>query len=470
MKSTKASFDITAFSSYKSIKDQYTNDFIKNNKTVVVSNDENKLVIAKSDKSKLGDNYFNSLHKNKNVSFLKIKDRDFSEFIGSCVELGCKGQINTKNRIADFNLESISSDAPIVNIINAICLEAIRKNCSDIHIQNTKDHIKIRLRIDGVLQTVKTLEGSLTDSLVNRIKVMSGLNVMENRLCQDGRMTVSSDGQVYDFRVSIVPCITGQSIVLRLFNIKNKNLTLEDLGFSAANYKKLDKALKLSNGMILATGPTGSGKTTTLHALISKMDKEHLKIVTIEDPVEKEIEGVDQIQVNNEIGLTFESILRRLLRQDPDVIMVGEIRDKETAQLAVRAALTGHLILSTLHTNDSAGAFFRLRNLGIENYLVADVLRMSLAQRLVRKVCPYCKGKGCDECSNTGFKGRTCVSEIIECDDEIREMVERGCTETELRTLLKKKSFKTLQQDALQQLKKGITTREELITEGLYES
>ncbi len=470
MTKTKPSFDITAFSSYKTVKDQYTDDFIKNNKSVIITNDDNIVELAYSDKSKLDENFFVQLHRNKSVKFYKVKDNDFSEFIGSCVELSDKEKKHVKNKTADFNLESISSDAPVINIINAICLEAIRKNSSDIHIQSLKNSIKIRLRIDGVLQTVKELKSSLSDSLVNRIKVMAGLNVMENRLCQDGRMSVSSDGRIYDFRVSIIPCIAGQSIVLRLFNAEEKKLNLEDLGFSSENYKRLEKALKYSNGMILATGPTGSGKTTTLHALISKMDKEHLKIITIEDPVEKEIDGVDQIQVNNEIGLTFESILRRLLRQDPDVIMVGEIRDRETAQLAVRAALTGHLILSTLHTNDSAGVIFRLRNLGIEDYLIADVLRLSLAQRLIRKVCISCKGSGCEECSNTGFKGRTCVSEIIECDDEIRKLIESGCTETELRVLLTKKSFKNLNQDALKKLKMGITTKDELIMEGLYEN
>ena len=394
-----------------------------------------------------------------------VKESDFAEFIGNFVDKGFKDSGIKEESY--FNLEDISGDAPVVNVINAICLEAIRKKASDIHIQGTKDSVSVRLRMDGVLQTVRQLDRNILNPLVSRLKVMSGLNVMENRLCQDGRMSVQTAGKKLDFRVSIVPAVTGQNIVLRLFNTESEELPLDLLGFSEENLTEIRKALHLPYGMILATGPTGSGKTTTLHAMLKEMDKEHLKIVTIEDPVEKEIDGIEQIQVNDEIGLTFGSILRRILRQDPDVIMVGEIRDTETAELAVRSALTGHLILSTLHTNDSVSAVTRLRNLGIEPYLIAGVLRMSIAQRLVRKACPSCVGTGCDDCDFTGYKGRTVVSEVFSVNENTSEMIERGNSDSEIRKYLLQGKFSTLQDSAKQKVKEGISTKEEMMREGL---
>ena len=330
-----------------------------------------------------------------------------------------------------------------------------------------KDFVNVRLRIDGVLQSVRKLEKHVFDSLVSRVKVMSALNVMENRLCQDGRMSVQVQDKKLDFRVSVVPSVCGQNIVLRLFDNGDEELTLEELGFSKENLKKLNSALNNPYGMILATGPTGSGKTTTLHALIKKMDKEHLKIVTIEDPVEKTIDGIEQIQVNDEINLTFENILRHVLRHDPDVIMVGEIRDKETAELAVRSALTGHLILSTIHTNDSVGAVSRLRNLGIEPYLISGTLRTVLAQRLVRKTCKECRGKGCGPCSFTGFSGRTAISEIFDVDEKISSMIESQSSDAEIRNYIKTLGFKTLKEDAALKIKSGISTKDEIMREGL---
>lgn len=469
MEINKSDFNITEFSSFSEIYEQYSVEFIKAQRCVVIACDEKQAVIAKSEKSSCKKEFFEKIHNSKFIEIIEVKDNDFAEFIGSFVEKAESNNLNKHVRDGDYSLEEISSDAPAVNIINAICLEAIRKNTSDIHIQIARDEVIVRLRIDGVLQKVKVFSSSISSSLVNRIKIMSGLNVMENRVCQDGRMTVTSNGINYDFRVSIIPCVKGQSIVLRLFNLKSKDLTLRELGFTKANYLKLQKSLRYSNGMILVTGPTGSGKTTTLHALLNEMDKEHLKIVTIEDPVEKEIEGVDQVQVNEEIGLTFESILRRILRQDPDVIMVGEIRDKETAELAVRSALTGHLILSTLHTNDSIGAVSRLKNLGIENYLISDVLRLSLAQRLVRKVCENCKGNGCKVCNKTGYKERTVISEIFECDENVRKIIEEDKTESEMKKYLKSRGFVSLQEDAVEKVKAKITTQEEILREGFYE-
>lgn len=467
MRKIKNIFNITSFSEYKKVNGQYTDSFIKGSRCVKKTETEKtvEVVVSESYKDKVP--VLESVHSGKKIEFIVVKDSDFAEFIGNCVDLKFDKKNKTKKDTTGFRLEDINSEAPVVNTINAICLEAIRRKASDIHIQSEKNFVNIRMRIDGVLQSVRQLDKNIFDSLVSRIKVMSGLNVMENRLCQDGRMSVVSDGKKLDFRVSIVPAVTGQNVVLRLFNADDEELSLIDLGFSKNNLKKINNSLHLPYGMILATGPTGSGKSTTLHAMLKEMDREHLKIVTIEDPVEKMIEGVEQIQVNSEIGLTFESVLRRILRQDPDVIMVGEIRDRETAELAVRSALTGHLILSTLHTNDSISAVTRLKNLGIEPYLISGVLRLSIAQRLVRKVCSKCKGKGCEACNFTGYKGRTAVSEVFSVDDSVAQLIEKDKTDSEIRKYILTKDFTTMRTDALEKIKASVTTKEEILREGL---
>lgn len=459
--------DITTFSEYRNIHEQFTDDYIKTNRCVKYSDETDGIEILVSEKYVSNIKIIQSLYPNRNIDVVTVQDSDFVEFIGNYVEKTTEITDRKDNKDNTYNLENISSDAPVVNIINAICLAAIRNNASDIHIQGDKTNVKVRFRIDGVLQTVKTLPLEIFSGITNRIKVMSGLNVMENRLCQDGRMSVVTENNNIDFRVSIVPTTNGQSIVLRLFNTCRQSIPLEELGFSETSYSNLNMALSLPNGMILVTGPTGSGKTTTLHALISKMDKEHLKIVTIEDPVEKEIDGVDQVQVNDEIGLTFNAILRRVLRQDPDVIMVGEIRDEDTANLAVRAALTGHLILSTLHTNDSVSAITRLKNLGIEPYLISSVLKLSIAQRLIRKTCRNCNGTGCGECTYTGYKGRTAISESFFVDNELAKKIETGESEDSIRETLINKRFSVLKKDAKRKLEMGITTLDELKREGL---
>ena len=337
-------FQILTFSEYKDVKNQYTDAFIKNSCCVKIFEDRTTVRIAVADGFEDKIDVLKDIHYPKTIEIISVEQSEFAEFIGNHVEKKVKVSESEKNDT--LSLTEINSEAPIVNIVNGILLEAIRKKVSDIHIQCNRDVVLVRFRIDGVLQVVKKLDKKIYPLIVSRIKIMANLNVMENRLCQDGRLSVTIEEKKIDFRISIVPTTTGQSIVLRLFNKENSNLSLENLGFSDEVYKELDKAIFYPYGMILATGPTGSGKTTTLHALMERMDKEHLKIVSIEDPVEEEIEGIEQIQVNNEIGLSFDNILRRILRQDPDVIMVGEIRDEETAELAVRAALTGHLILS----------------------------------------------------------------------------------------------------------------------------
>lgn len=460
-------FDITEFSWHREVAGQYTDRFIKASRCVKVSDSEECITVAVSDSFRDSIGILRQVHSPKKLKTEIVKDSRFAEFIGRFVEKPEEEKEEAECTGSGFRLEDINSDAPAVNIINAICLEAIRRNASDIHIQSTKSDVCVRFRIDGVLQTVRRLERSIFGTVVSRIKVMSSLNVMENRLCQDGRMSVQAGSRRPDFRVSVVPSVTGQNIVLRLFNLESGGLTLGQLGFSDENLAKITSALSLPHGMILATGPTGSGKTTTLHAMLREMDREHLKIVTIEDPVEKVIDGIEQIQVNDGIGLTFGSVLRRILRQDPDVIMVGEIRDAETAGLAVRSALTGHLILSTLHTNDSVSAVTRLRNLRVEPYLIAGVLRTSIAQRLVRKVCPECGGSGCAGCGSTGYKGRTAVSEVFTADEQTAHMIEQGFSESDIRSYLAKHRFVTLQEDAAGKVADGISTREEIMREGL---
>lgn len=460
-------FDILEFSEFQSIKGQYTKEFIKCSRCVKISETENEVSVAVSQSHKGVIKVLEKAHEPKKVKAIFVKDSDFAEFTGNFMDGKAENCLQKKKSESGYLLEEISSDAPAVNIINAVCLEAIRRNASDIHIQGTKEAVKVRMRIDGVLQTVRVFERAVFDAIAGRVKIMSGLNVMESRLCQDGRMSVMTEGKKLDMRVSVVPSAAGQDIVLRLFKSEGDELSLEHLGFSEVNLKKIKSSLKNPYGMILATGPTGSGKTTTLHAMIREMDAEHLKIVTIEDPVEKIIDGIEQVQVNDEIGLTFESVLRRILRHDPDVIMVGEIRDRETAELAVRASLTGHLILSTVHTNDSVSSVARLKNLGIEPYLIAGTLKTVIAQRLVRKPCPNCKGKGCMSCGMTGCKGRTAVSEVFDVDEKCRAMIERNESESEIRKHIARHGFLTLKEDAALKIRCGMSTEKEIMREGL---
>ncbi len=458
--------DITEFAWYRAVTGQYTDSFIKTSRCVKLNESDDEVCVAAAQNAADDIGILTLVHSPKKIRVVQVKEADFAEFVGKYVE-GVSDNISSRMNDEAFCLENINSDAPVVNVINAICLEAIRKRASDIHIQGTKEGINVRLRIDGVLKTVRTLSKNIFDNLVSRIKIMADLNVMENRLCQDGRMSVQAGGRKLDFRVSIVPSVCGQDVVLRLFDAEGEILGLDELGFSKDNLNMLKDSLRNPYGMILVTGPTGSGKTTTLHAMIKSLNMDLLKIVTIEDPVEKIIDGAEQIQVNEGIGLGFETILRRILRQDPDVIMVGEIRDPETAALAVRSALTGHLILSTIHTNDSLSAVSRLRNLGIEPYLIAGTLRAVLAQRLVRKSCHECSGKGCTICSFTGYSGRTAVSEVFLPDEEASMMIGKCASDYEIRRHMTKLGFRTLREDAMSKLKDGISTESEMVREGL---
>lgn len=485
-------FSLPAFSSYRNISEQYKDSYIRNSFAVKISEDDESVRIAVAEsKACEAIPFLKNLHASKNVIPTVVSDSDFAEFIGNIVD---SHSVADKDESKDnpFALESVSESAPAVNIINATCIEAVRRGASDIHIQCESDSVRIRFRIDGVLKTSRTLEKSVFPSLSSRIKVMANMNIMEQRLPQDGHISVSEGNKSLDFRVSVVPNAYGESIVLRLFDNSESVQKLSQLGFSQENYETIKKTSSIPNGLVIITGPTGSGKTTTLHALLGEMDAERLKIITIEDPVEKLLPHIDQIQVNEAIGLTFESVLSKLLRQDPDVIMVGEIRDSATAQLAVRAALTGHLIFSTLHTNDSVSAISRLRNMGVEPYLISSVLRFSLAQRLVRKVCPYCsksvplsaemaalakkydlhgetmkESVGCEKCLFTGYKGRTAVSEVFELDGEVTEAIDEMKGDSALYDIFRKKGMRTMQEDAVNKVLSGETTFQEVVREGL---
>jgi type II secretory ATPase GspE/PulE/Tfp pilus assembly ATPase PilB-like protein len=359
-------------------------------------------------------------------------------------------------------IDHIADDAPVINLLNSIFLEAVSKKASDIHIESGEYESRVRFRVDGILLPIRTISQERTTAVSARLKLLANLNVLENRRPQDGHIDITAESYSLDVRISITPTIWGESIVLRLLNRSDSLLSLDSLGFSAKHREYIAGILTVSSGLVLVTGPTGSGKTTTLAALLSELRQNESKIISIEDPVEYRIEGITQIQVNDELGLTFNAVLRRIFRQDPDIILVGEIRDTETAELAVRAALTGHLVFATLHTNDAPEAVYRLQNMGIPAYMVAAVLRAVIAQRLVRKVCVGCGASGCVLCAETGYRGRTVAAEILVFTTELSNLISGGIPPEKLRLALGKKGYKTFFDDAKEKADAGITTPEEI--------
>ncbi len=388
------------------------------------------------------------------------------------------------------DLKSLASQAPIVKLVNAIILEALQKGASDIHIEPFEKELRVRYRVDGVLRVVAKYSPDIKDAVVARIKVLSGLDIAEKRLPQDGRMKATFKGRQIDFRVSTVPTIYGEKVVLRILDKGALKLDLSELGLEDREYELLLKAIHSPYGMVLVTGPTGSGKTTTLYSSLLTVNKPEVNIMTVEDPVEYNLYGINQVQVNPEIGLTFARALRAFLRQDPDIIMVGEIRDTETAEIGVEAALTGHLVLSTLHTNDAPSTVTRLVDMGIEPFLVSSSVLLVIAQRLARRICPYCKepykypvevlkevgftdeeigriqtyrGKGCEKCDYTGYKGRVALYEVMEVVPEIRDAIVKGKNADEIRKIAKKYGMRTLREIGRIKIAKGITTPEEVL-------
>ncbi|MCG3115385.1 MAG: type II secretion system ATPase GspE [Candidatus Manganitrophus sp. SA1] len=387
------------------------------------------------------------------------------------------------------DLLDASDEAPMIRLVNSVLFQAVQQRASDIHFEPFEKEIAIRYRIDGVLYNILAPPKRLQSSLISRIKIMAGMNIAEKRLPQDGRIGLKIGGREIDIRVSDVPTAHGERLVLRLLDKTSILLNLEDIGLSPSGLATMDQLIQMAHGIILVTGPTGSGKTTTLYAGLSKINSPDKNIITIEDPIEYQLKGIGQIQVNPKIQLTFASGLRSILRQDPDVIMVGEIRDTETAEIAIQASLTGHLVFSTLHTNDSAGAITRLLDMGIEPFLVSSSVVAIVAQRLVRQICPECRvsyrptpeelgklgikqappnlvfyrGKGCAHCINTGYRGRSGIYEILVLDDEIRNLILSKVDSSRIKAKAVGKGMLTLREDGARRILSGMTTTEEVL-------
>jgi general secretion pathway protein E len=360
------------------------------------------------------------------------------------------------------DLLATSGDAPIIRLLNALLTQAARENASDIHIEPYEQHSAVRFRVDGTLREVVRPNRALHAALISRLKIMADLDIAEKRLPQDGRISLRIGTRAIDVRVSTLPNAHGERAVLRLLDKSGAKLNLAAVGMEGNTLQRFTQLLKQPHGIVLVTGPTGSGKTTTLYAALSLFDANINNIMTVEDPIEYEIPGVGQTQVHARIELSFARALRAILRQDPDIIMIGEIRDFETAQIAIQASLTGHLVLATLHTNDASSAVTRLIDMGVDAYLLSSSLLGVLAQRLVRKICPACAGKGCASCAQTGYAGRTGVFELLVADDTIRAMIHRGDSEANIRVQAVLIGMTLMRDDAQRLIDTGITSAAEV--------
>ncbi len=392
----------------------------------------------------------------------------------------------------EISIEDGDDDTPIINLFNSILIRAYNSNVSDIHIEPFETHTNVRMRMDGVITEFMTLAKNIHNSLIARIKILGDLDIAERRIPQDGHFRINIEGVNLNVRVSVIPTVFGEKAVLRLLATNSTIDHLGTFGMTDRNYGLVKKMLQSPNGIIYVTGPTGSGKSTTLYMVLEELSKRSVNISTIEDPVEKNVAKLNQMQVNNIAGLTFEVGLRALLRQDPDIIMVGETRDAETASISVRAAITGHLVLSTLHTNDAASSVVRLVDMGVEPYMIASSLVGIIAQRLVRKVCPFCSetgpmtedevviagkrfaqvkhAKGCRQCNNTGYKGRVSIHEILMVDKNVRELITKGASVEEIKEFaIREQGMSTLKNSALELVEQGVTTVDELVKVAYYE-
>jgi len=389
-------------------------------------------------------------------------------------------------------------DAPIIRLVSSLLIEAQNSRASDIHIEPLEKKLRVRFRIDGNLQEVQSPPKKLQGAIISRLKIMTGsMSIAEKRVPQDGRIQVKVGDKVVDLRVSTVPTVHGESIVMRILDKSSLMLGLPELGFLSDDQALFARLVQLPDGIILVTGPTGSGKTTTLYACLNYMNRPDRKIITVEEPVEYQMTGINQVQVNTEIGMTFPAALRAMLRQAPNVIMLGEIRDQETATIAINASLTGHLVLSTLHTNDAPGAIARLVDIGVQPFLVSSAVRAVMAQRLVRKLCPNCKepgelseyearslnldqaqlakatpmrAVGCEKCRGRGFRGRLGIFEVMVADDEIRQMINHNATTLQLRQRTRELGMRTLREDGIRKVLAGMTTAEEVISSTMGDS
>ena len=430
------------------------------------------------------------------------KEEELEQVMQSMNDMGESTDIEVQNEEQELELrelEKAADEAPIVKLVNLVLTDAVKRGASDIHMEPYEKEFRVRFRIDGVLQLIMNPPLKLKDAIISRLKIMAKLDISEKRLPQDGRimlkMQIGGKKKQLDFRVSTLPTLWGEKIVLRLLDKENLRLDMTKLGFEQESLIKFEKAILKPYGMVLVTGPTGSGKTNTLYSSISRLNQPDTNIMTAEDPVEFQLAGVNQVQMKEQIGLNFATALRAFLRQDPNIILVGEIRDFETAEIAIKAALTGHLVLSTLHTNGAPETITRLMNMGIEPFLVATSVHLICAQRLIRRICKDCaepvemppqalidegytpeeaktvqimKGKGCATCNKTGYKGRTGLYEVMEVDDEIRELVLVGASAVELKKKAIERGMITLRRSGLIKVAAGWTTLEEVARETIH--
>jgi general secretion pathway protein E len=485
------SFEVESFNYDEGIKYSILPGIVDNKKYYIIN--EKNLIDAL--------NYYSKLDEQLDV--LITDEESFNRLLSQVLEIKTQKDLENKDleeveeeniNLEDFVKNSIDilnseNAAPIIKFVNSMFFQAIKKNASDIHIETHENFGLLRFRIDGVLITQAKIDKNVIGLIINRIKVISNLDISERRIPQDGRTQVKINNKQIDIRVSVIPTYFGEKVVMRILMESGDIPTLNELGFNKSITDGFKSLLEHSYGMILVTGPTGSGKSTTLHSFLQTIASPEKNIITVEDPVEYKANNINQIQVNQKVGLDFANALRSILRQDPDIIMVGEIRDKETAQISIQAALTGHLMLSTLHTNNAASTIIRLIDMGIEPYLIASSLIGILSQRLVRILCPYCKKRsntyheelkkifnleiklyepvGCPKCNFTGYKGRKAIGELLIVNDEVREIISKEASDIKLKEYMKNSEIKLLKDNILELLKNGETSYQEAVRVGL---
>lgn len=484
--------DLSIIDSKWILDDQYSLDFIETNRLIKIGEDDEMVQVAfvEGITPDVAMIRLRRHHSPKHIDFTPVEAEDIATVLARMSANGEGGNRQLAGGGDSTALDRIANDAPIVNLVNSMILDALSTKASDIHVEVDENEMIVRFRIDGALRIVGRHDVTRFPAVASRIKIMASMNIMETRRPQDGRITVTLSGREVHLRVSTIPLVRGESIVMRLFNKAEGVNRPENLGLPLYIVEGIRKVLSFPYGLFLVTGPTGSGKTTTLSAFLAEISDSSRKIITLEDPVEYILPRVDQVPVREDIGMGFSRLLRRVLRQDPDVIMVGEIRDPETAELAVRAALTGHLVLSTLHTNDAPSAINRLSDMGVPSYLVGAVLRGILAQRLVRTLCPRCKvnrkpgyqelkmakeagvelknandSVGCKDCENTGFTGRTAITEWLPIGRSLERLIADNnfrTDDTNFMKLLNENGYRSISIDAFEKVSEGITTIQEI--------
>ena len=478
-------------------KDLLPYDFVRSNEVIVTENEGNYLIISTKDPSR---QIFEELQRHLRSSFeIKICDSStFNEILTNSFSItnhdgDLSEELSDEFDIQDFagsinateDLLSGNNDTPIIKLINGIISQAIKNRASDIHFEPYEDSIVVRYRIDGILKEILKQDSKIASVLISRIKIISGLDISERRLPQDGRVSLSLGDKNIDVRVSTLPSSYGERIVLRILDKQSAQINIDDLGLPLSILSNYKSSLKDPEGIILFTGPTGSGKTTTLYAGLRYLSDSSQNILTVEDPIEYTLNGIGQTQVNTKTGYTFAKGLRAILRQDPDVVMVGEMRDVETAQIGIQASLTGHLVLSTVHTNSAVAALTRLRDMGIESFLLASSIRTIISQRLVRRLCKNCKfssqpsneamkvfelkkseetfvAMGCDSCGNTGYQGRIAIAECIQIDKNLKDLIHNNASENEIADYVFKEN-KSIDEASINLIKEGITSCEEIM-------